>query len=101
MSRPAWLRRENRARLNMTMACEQIYEEAHYMYFAENAFLFKLNDSRVYYRYVEPVANWLYTLSQVSVPPIDHHNATINHTTGRACRSQQGRRLHQQNKAHA
>lgn len=67
MSRPEWYKKENKPRLDITLACKQIYEEAHYMYFAENTFVFRCNNSAKPYCILEPVANWLYTISQASL----------------------------------
>lgn len=67
MSRPEWYKKENKPRLDVTLACKQIYEEAHYMYFAENTFVFRCNTAAKPYCILEPVANWLYTVSQASL----------------------------------
>lgn len=84
MSRPDWYHAENSLRLNATLACKQVYEEAHTMYFAQNAFLFRLDDHKQpIYRFVEPVANWLYNISEVSSPSCirSHYVAPIADVT--------------------
>lgn len=68
MHDPSLFRVENQPRLDLTITCEQIYEEAHYMYFAENVFFFQLNDNLYHYALIEDIANWLYTISKVRCP---------------------------------